>query len=326
MKVPVPLYALVIEEEKRVAKNGNLFWQVVLKTTVGNLKAFMWNAAVDAESSPKYPHAGDIIEVTSFEDNTAERGNIVISNFGRMTRNDLPVEAQSVLEVESASDQEIKESLALILDSSFWEDEANHQFTLKCLQKVSGEKFKIVPAATKVHHNYQGGLLVHTAEVLALARAVVEACVKRYSFINRDVVYAGAVLHDIGKIKTYYINEIGIAQTLTTEKTIGHLFYGMETVSEVARETNHDQKFVDELLHVIASHHGLPEWGSIKNIQSVEAGIVSRIDYISSRNGMVESVLKESKQTGVALQDEFRIYGDSYFYSTGMQKYVKTDQ
>jgi len=328
--IPVPLYALVIEEEKRVAKNGKVFWQVLLKTKVGNIKAFMWNAPDDVAANPKFPHIGDVILVSSFQDNMAERGNIVIEGFGRTTREELfnlvPQDAVAICEVEKASDEAIGAALDLIADSSFWDERVHHNFAIGCLGRLDKEKFRACPAATKVHHSYQGGLIVHTAEVLALVRAVVEISLPKYSFINKDVLYASAILHDIGKVETYYINKVGISQQLSTEKSIGHIYYGMSLVDQHFRSLKSGsvkKEFVDEVLHCIASHHGLPEWGSFKPVQSVEAGILSRVDYISARNGMVEIMLKESVKTGVPLQDEFRIYGDPYFASIGMKNYVR---
>jgi len=178
------------------------------------------------------------------------------------------------------------------------------------------------PAATHIHHQYHGGLLVHTAEVLEMCRAVVESSRRRYPFINQDVVYSSAILHDIGKAYTYSINEMGAAESLLTEKTIGHLFYGMHLVQNAGDASPDNKEFVDEVLHCIATHHGLPEYGSLKVVQSIEAGILSRVDYISSRNGMVDSVLKDSLKANQPLQESFKIYGDPYFASIGMKEFV----
>lgn len=326
MSLSVPFYALVTGQEIRKTKKGDrFFWQVELKTIYGTFKGFMWNAPADAETNTVFPHQGDIIEVVSFEDQTSDRGSVVIEagGFERITAKEVPPEHQSILDFPKASPEEMDYALAVLNDSSFWENQSNFDFVQKCIDQYDREKWLVCPAATRVHHSFQGGLVVHTAEVLELCRAVAEISLKRYTFVNRDVLYAGAILHDIGKVETYYINDLGIAQQLQTERTIGHLFYGMTTVQQVAKELNHEPNFVHEVMHLIASHHGQPDYGSIKPCLSVEAGILSRADYLSSRNGMIESVLKESVSSGLPLQDEFRIYGDPYFASIGMKQYVK---
>lgn len=328
MSLPEPLYALVVEQERRKTKKGDrFFWQVVLRTEVGNIKAFMWNATQDANLDPKFPHKGDIIEVVDLEDQMEEKSSIVINSFKRLTKEALPEKARSIVEFEKASDEEIKHALDVISDKSIWECPHHYKFAMTCLQQVPAEKLRSCPAATQIHHHYHGGLLVHTAEVLELCKAVVESSVKRYSFINRDVLYASAILHDIGKAQTYSINDIGLAESMVTEKIIGHLFYGMALVQETAKKmhddaTFDDQPFINEVLHCIASHHGLIEWGSLKVVQSIEAGILSRIDYISSRNGMVEHALKDAMKAGQPLQSSFTVYGDPYFATVGMKKYV----
>jgi hypothetical protein len=266
---------------------------------------------------------GEIIEATDFEDQTDERGSIVLKTFKRYAKDELPDDQKGILEFEKASEEDLKWALDLIGDNSFWDDKTHHKFTMSCLSTIPAEQLRACPAASHIHHAYCGGLLIHLAEVLELCRASAETCTRRYPFINKDVLYSSAILHDVGKTRTYYINDIGVAKKLVTERTIGHLFYGMHLVESTAEKMKKPNwPFVNEVLHCIASHHGLPEYGSIKIVQSLEAGILSRVDYISSRNGMVEHVLDNAVKSGQPLQESFQIYGDGYFRSVGMQKYI----
>jgi len=323
--LPLPLYALVTQEEKRSTKDGRFFWQMSVKTEIGIIKAVMWNASSNVEDDPKFPHKGDVLEITGFEDQVAERGSIVIKGFYKIDKKELPDSAKSILEIDKASKKDLESAWSLIADSSFWNDKKHHDFMMTCLNSVDKVKLMESPAATNVHHAYNGGLIVHTAEVLSLCKGIVEVCDSKYGFMNADSLYCGAILHDIGKVETYRINEVGVAESVSNEKTIGHLFYGMYMVQSVFEKNDCgvSKRWIDEVLHLIASHHGLPEWGSVKVIQSVEAGILSRMDYISSRNGMVEKILKDSIKSGQPLQDNFQIYGDPYFRSIGMDDYVK---
>lgn len=321
MSLPSPLYGLVIEHEKRLSKNGKPYWVVSLRTKSGNVKAYIWNAPSGAEVDPRFPYTGDLIEVTDLVDQMAERSSIIINMFLRKTKESLPDDHKSIVEFEKATDEDIQYALDLIADSSFWDDSNHHRFVMGCLSKLDKEKLRSCPAATKIHHPYHGGLIIHTAEVLELCKSIVE-CSRRYTFINKDVLYASAILHDIGKVETYSINEIGAAQSKVTEQIIGHLFYSMHLVQVAIDKKQIDPEFGNEVLHCIASHHGLPEYGSLKVVQSIEAGILSRADYLSSRNGIIEKVLKESIKTGQHLQESFQVYGDTYFYSTGMKHYT----
>lgn len=327
MRCPIPLRALVVEQEARTTKNGDLFWQVILKTKVGYIKALMWDAPNDVEQNTKFPHAGDIIEVVGFKDQLEERKSIVINQFLRMMKNELPPEDQCILEFDSASEEEIQHAWKVIEDDSFWENAIHHKFVMYCIDRLGKERVEKSPAAARVHHQYTGGLIVHTAEVLNLCRAYV-AITKRYNFISPDVVYAAAILHDIGKVQTYVFNDLGAVKISPIEKTIGHMFCGMSLVQSCYNDGKFDidSQFITELLHCIAAHHGNRQWGSIVEPQSLEAGIVSRMDYLSSRNGMMEKLLTDSIKSGQPLQDEFVVYGDPYFASIGIRRYVAEGQ
>lgn len=331
MELPIPFYALVLDEEKRKSKTGKCFWQNTLKTPHGTFRSFIWNASDDAEKNPAFPHEGDIIEVVGYDNQIAERGNVVIntSGFMRITWNEIPEEYKGSLEFNKASKEEMDYAMSIIYDSSFWENKIHFDFMMQCLNSIDQRKLIACPAATHVHHSFQGGLLVHTAEVLELCRSIAETSSRRYDFINKDVLYTSAILHDIGKIETYYVSDLGVSKQITSEKTIGHIFYGMSLVKSNAELFNNsnenklDDDFVHEVMHCIASHHGQPEFGSIKPCLSVEAGILSRVDYLSSRNGMVESALRDAIATDTPMKDTFTIYGDAYFCSAAMKSYLE---
>ena len=325
MTLPIPTRAVVIGQESRLTKENKLFWQMTLRTVIGNVKAFMWSVPNDVETNPNYPHAGDIIQLDDFKDQLKDRQNIVVNTFHRITKESVPPEDQAIFHVDKASEADMQWAYGLLKDSSFWKDAQHHKFVMACLSKLDLEKLKTCPAAVMVHHTYSGGLLIHTAEVLALAKAYVESSPPRYGFVNCDVLYAAAILHDIGKMETYDWNEFGTTHQLLNEKIITHIFYAMNLVQVVASEgkVKVQSEFVNELLHCIAAHHGSREWGALVEPQSLEAGIISRLDYISSRNGMMEKVLKETVLVGQPLQNEFRIYGDQYFASLGIRKYVE---
>jgi 23S rRNA maturation-related 3'-5' exoribonuclease YhaM len=119
-----------------------------------------------------------------------------------------------------------------------------------------------------------------------------------------------------------HISEVGSAERSNVERMIGHIYYGMHLAQVVGEERGLDKDFLNEVMHCIAAHHGTVEWGSVKPVLSHEAGILSRLDYISSRNGMIEAKLDENIKGRLPLRD-FVIYGDSYFASIAMQKHVE---
>lgn len=129
------------------------------------------------------------------------------------------------------------------------------------------------PAANKHHHNYIGGLIQHTAEVMKIAYSV-GSCV----LVNMDYIIVGSFFHDIMKICEY--SDEGVFQDYG--KNIGHVVGSALCFENNAFKFNVDQKDIKEIIHVILSHHGKKEWGSPVEPQTAEAIIVHNADMISS--------------------------------------------
>ena len=111
--------------------------------------------------------------------------------------------------------------------------------------------------------------------------------------INRDLLLAGAILHDIGKIREY---SAGITTKITDEgKLLGHITIGYGIVLEKIKQIKGFPKELEErLLHIILSHHGQKEFGSPKRPKILEAFIVYHIDYLDADIGGFSIQLEES--------------------------------
>ena len=144
------------------------------------------------------------------------------------------------------------------------------------------QSFKITPAAKLMHHNYVGGLLVHTLECLDFANIV---CAKFEEKVDMDKVYAACILHDFGKIFEYVINEeTGLIDYNNTFKKewITHSQWGYANCMT--------QGFV-EVAKMIATHHGRIEWGAIvdlneRDLEPVDY-LVHHIDDLSAKFGRI---------------------------------------
>jgi len=156
---------------------------------------------------------------------------------------------------------------------------------------IGNENFFTWPAATRVHHNYKGGLAVHTLSVTKHAIALW----KNYQGKNLDieVVVAGAILHDIGKLSEY--NEDGSRTAFGN--LISHLVDGAERVTDYCAingvDANSDRKIL-VIKHVILSHHEKLEFGSPNRPATAEAMIVARADALDA---VMEGIYKELDNT-----------------------------
>lgn len=153
---------------------------------------------------------------------------------------------------------------------------------------VNDEKFKSVPAAKDVHHNYYGGLVQHTCEVLSMAINIANTCSNRTA--NKDLIIAGSILHDIGKICSYTMDVLTPSMT-KTGKLFDHIVEGYSLVKDYIKELglDEDNDILQQLLHIILSHHGKLEFGSPVAPSTLEAFIISQADNLSFQ---INSLLK----------------------------------
>lgn len=149
--------------------------------------------------------------------------------------------------------------------------------TKEMLKKYETD-FYLYPAATKLHHAYVGGLAYHTLGMLNL----VDSLVDNYPYINRDYMYSGVALHDIGKV----IEFSGVENTeyAVEGQLLGHLLIGCNEIKAMAIKLGvENTEEVLMLTHMVASHHGVLMYGAIKKPATAEAALLWYIDTIDSK-------------------------------------------
>jgi 3'-5' exoribonuclease len=163
------------------------------------------------------------------------------------------------------------------------------------------------PGAKTLHHAFVGGTLVHSLSVAKIARAIA----KTLPAANLDIVTVGGLLHDIGKLKTYKLNGVLIDMS-DNGRLLEHMCLGTSMVEHIAYDSGLLQKFPDDarygysdeefklqqILHIIASHHGKQEYGAAVPPASVEAHIVHHADAIDAN---VQMIYENAKKAPSAL-------------------------
>ena len=150
--------------------------------------------------------------------------------------------------------------------------------------------FKRAPAAKSNHHAWVGGLLEHVLQLCKVGRDVL----KHYPMINPDLVLAGLILHDFGKVQ-----ELSADRSFEyTDKgqLVGHLVISVEIlIKKTAQIPNFPDKILHHLEHIILSHHGLLEYGSPKEPMTLEALMVHHLDNMDSKlQGFQDTVARET--------------------------------
>lgn len=170
------------------------------------------------------------------------------------------------------------------------------------LKKIYGnEEFKKAmkyhPGAISIHHNWVGGLLEHTLEVLEFC----SLASKQFPDLDNDLLTAGALLHDIGKLEELKITSR--IKGTTKGQLIGHLVIGTLYVSEVINTIQgFDESLKNKIIHMMLSHHGKLEYSSPKEPMFPEALAVYYADEISAKLSEMISFIESSKEE---TEDEF---------------------
>jgi 3'-5' exoribonuclease len=139
-------------------------------------------------------------------------------------------------------------------------------------------RYANAPAARTLHHAYVGGLLEHSLSMAGLAKFLGGF----YPYVNKDLLIAGVLLHDLGKVMEYD-TEAGFEFT-DDGRLIGHIVRAIVVVENAAAEMGEiGENDLRQLVHLIASHHGIQEWGSPVVPKTLEAILLHQIDMIDSR-------------------------------------------
>src|SRR5690606_6207923 len=177
--------------------------------------------------------------------------------------------------------------------------------TTEIYKKYEGQ-FYLHPAATKFHHAYVGGLSYHTYVMLSM----VDPMTNIYPFLNKELLYAGTILHDISKI-----NEMtGVDGEYTTEGTLlGHIVMGSIEIDKAAVKLGFENSEEVMLLkHMMISHHGQLNFGSPKKPQLGEALLLWFMDTIDSKFTELGTALEETKSgeftQSINVLDKMRFY------------------
>ncbi|MBL7059097.1 HD domain-containing protein [Candidatus Pacearchaeota archaeon] len=186
------------------------------------------------------------------------------------------------------------------------EDPAIKSFVLEILGEFE-DKLKIHPGAIMIHHAWKGGLVQHILEIIEYC----ETSSELFSELDRDILIAGALLHDIGKLE-----EIEATTRLKGSRKgqlISHLVIGVNYLAEKLKNSSIDELKKEKLLHVVLTHHGKIEHGSPKPPMIPEAFALYYADELSSKLSEIVDFVEEHKNK---TEDDFmfsRRHGSNIF-------------
>ncbi|WP_280559045.1 3'-5' exoribonuclease YhaM [Priestia megaterium] len=278
----VDLYFLIKSSTRGIASNGKPFLTVILQDKTGDIEAKLWDASPDDEENYA---AQKIVRAAGEVMNYRGRNQLKIRNIRPAQPQD-GVRTSDFLEVAPLSQEEMVEH---ITKSIFEMKNSNVQRITRHLFKKYQTEFLEYPAATKNHHEFVSGLAYHVVSMLKLAKSFSTL----YPSLNRDLLYAGVILHDLGKV----FELSGPVSTIYTVEgnLLGHISIMVNEIGKAAEELAIEGEEVMLLQHLVLSHHGKEEWGSPKKPLIKEAEMLHLIDNVDAKMNMLDRALTKVK-------------------------------
>ncbi len=270
-------FLLVRSAEQRFDSKGKKYLDMNLADRTGEINCKRW------DENAMVPAQGSIVWVTGSVQEFKGRIQMKIDSMHLRT----PIETvdYSMLipcapEKPEAMLQEIEDTIA-----SFQSEDLKK--IVRRMLQMTREKLLYYPAAMRMHHAEKSGLLHHTTDMLHTAFQILRC----YPFLNRDLLLAGVIVHDLAKTVEMQSDAYGNVSDYTKDGLlIGHLVRGVAMLNDAAREENVQGEYVQLLEHMIISHHGIPEYGSPKYPMFPEAEVLHWIDLLDARMNEMKAI------------------------------------
>ena len=280
---PVDLFLLIKQSTKGITQQGSPFMSLILQDKSGDIESKLWDTGEEHE---KLYAASTIVKVGGELHEYRGKNQLRIKSI-RPVKEDEGISISDLV----PSAEKSKEVLYEELLQYFFEMKNPHiQRITRHLLKKHQAAFLVYPAATRNHHDYVSGLIDHVVSMLKLGKAIAEL----YPTLNKDLLYAGIILHDIGKV-------IELSGPVGTQYTIegnllGHITIMVNEISKAADELEITGEEVMLLQHMVLSHHGKEEWGSPKRPMLMEAEVLHYIDNIDAKMNMLNRALSKTEK------------------------------
>ena len=279
----VELFLLIKSTAERETKAGKPFLTMTLQDTSGEMTGNLWD--VSEEQLAMY-QPGSVVQVKGKREEYNGQPQLRIDRI-RPAQDSEPNNPELYVKRAPINREKMIEKLNEII---FEITNPYMNRIVRFLLNKYNKEFFHSPAAKSNHHAFNGGLAYHTVSMLEMAKAVVNY----YPNINRSLLYAGLVLHDLAKV-------IELSGPTATEYTlegqlVGHIVLIDQEITAACSELKIETDTEDVLMlrHVILAHHGQMEWGSPVRPQVKEAEIIHYLDQLDAKINMMEDALDKT--------------------------------
>ena len=281
-------FFICTQKDVRPGRNGE-FLSLMLQDATGRIVGRVFD---DVERLKGEFDAGEFVKVRARANLYNDRMQLIVENIRRVhpeqDRKDGFREEDCVISSVREVDEMWAELQGLIAN-------VGNPFIKQLLEKIvcaNEAKLRLWPAAQTLHHTYRAGFLEHVLQMAAVGEMLARA----YN-ADADVILAGALLHDIGKLQEL---DYEVATSYSREgRLLGHIMLGSTLVRDVALTIDaFPPLLLTEIQHLILSHHGCLEYGSPVTPMTVEAFILSFIDDMDAKINMVRQAIRDDTGDG----------------------------
>ncbi len=270
---------LVSRKTLAETRAGKPYLALALMDRTGEIEARLWD---NAEQYDGAAEAGSYVRIQGTARSYRDRLQLVIGSLQRVD------EGQVRLEDFMPASHRPGEVMVAELESVIarLEDRPLHDLLRTLFAGETLELFCRAPAAKKMHHAYLGGLLEHTLSVTGMAARAAD----HYPGLDRDLLIAGALVHDIAKIREFSFARLPFDYT-DSGRLIGHLVLGAEMVRQAAaRVPDLTPDRLDQLIHMVLSHHGRHDFGAPVLPMTPEALILHHLDDMDAKMNYIDQL------------------------------------
>lgn len=266
-------FFLLKQAEGKTGSNGKRYMDLVVADDSGEMGGKLWDCR-NGEEEIYLPHS--LVKIRGKIDEWQGRLQLKVEKIRLATDEDGVTLADFVPTAPIAAPTMMAELQDVIA--------AMQQTDIRNIVTHLVERFKsqleYYPAAKQNHHSIRSGLLYHVLTMLAMAERVAEV----YPLLNRDLLKAGVILHDLAKIEEMEAGELGLVSAYTVEgEMLGHIVQGIKLIDRAAEAVGADPEVAMVLQHMILSHHYEPEFGSPKRPMIPEGEILHYLDMMDAR-------------------------------------------
>jgi 3'-5' exoribonuclease len=282
-------FFLCTRKETRSGRTGNPYLEIGLQDVSGEIKAKVFQ---DVETTTLEFDAGEFVKAQGRSNVYQGRTELILDKIRRVIPERDAVDGFREEDCIRCAPRPVDEMWAELIARVESVQDPKLRALLLTLVTRNADRLRIWPAARAIHHAYRSGLLEHILQIMKVSLFLADEYGAR-----RDLLIAGALLHDIGKLRELSYET---ATDYTVEgNLVGHIVIGVGMLNEAAREQGDlPVELVTELEHLILSHHGALELGSPVVPKTVEAFLLAAVDDLDATLHQVRAHLAEDDSPG----------------------------